>query len=401
MAVIGRIDCRPYRLPFRRPFVTSAGTHSVREGYHVRVVGGDGRVGYGEAAPLPGHGGEALADVLPALGALARDLRDLVGEGGGAPEIDQDRPEGWRRLMDRLRRRHAGAPCACAGIDLALADLAARRAGLSLARWLSPRARGSVSVNAVIGAVGPDVAAARARAAVAAGFTAIKVKVGAAVGGEGGARGDQDGDAIAAADVLRVAAVRQAAGPAVAIRLDANGAWAPDRAVAMLRLLAPFGIAYVEQPVPGRDAGADVDALAHVRAASPIPVAADEILAVPGAAERVLAVGAADVLVVKPALMGGLAAAWDLAARAARLPRPPVVVVTTALDSAVGRAGALHLAAALPGADVACGLATGDLLAEDVAVLPAVEGGVLAVPRGPGLGAGLAPDANDAWITVG
>lgn len=423
MAVIERIDCRRYRLRFRRPFVTSAGIHTVREGYHVRVHDADGRVGYGEAAPLPGHGGEALADVLPALGALVRDLRDLVGEGGGEPGLDLDHPAGWRRLMDRLRRRHPGAPCACAGIDLALADLAARRMGLPLARWLSPRARDAVAVNAVIGAVAPDAAAAQARAAVAAGFTAIKVKIGAAVGdgeaggtdrmggavdggavrddsaasGDGGATtrssgagdGGDDGDAIAAADVLRVAAVRQAAGPGVAIRLDANGAWAPDRAVSMLRLFAPFAIAYIEQPVPGRDAGADVEALAYVRAASPIPIAADEILTVPGAVDRVLTVGAADVLVVKPALMGGLAAVWDLAARAAALPRPPAIVVTTALDSAVGRAGALHLAAALPGPDLPCGLATGGLLAEDVGPAEAVVRGRVAIGEAAGLGVGL------------
>ena len=94
---------------------------------------------------------------------------------------------------------------------------------------------------------------------------------------------------------------------------------------------------------------------------------------------------AADIAIILVAgLLGGLAASWAIAARARAAGVD--VVVGTALDAAVGRMGALHLAAALPGLTRACGLATSEMLAEDVGVAPRPEHGLLAVPDTPGLG---------------
>lgn len=357
---------RPYRLPFARPLVTATGRHALREGILLCLRDPEGLAGYGEVAPLPGHGGEPLEEARAALPWLGAALIDLL-EGSGLPATAAD----WLRMARRLRAGAPALPAACAGLDLALADRCARRAGLPLARWIRPDARDSVPVNATLGAEDAAAAADQALAARAAGFTELKLKLGT-------------GDAE---DLARVAAVRAAVGPAVALRLDANGAWDPPRAIRMLAALAPCDIAFVEQPVSAAgEIGAALAALARVRAASPIPVAADELLLVPGAAERVLEAGAADLLVLKPALMGGPSAAWDLAARAASALPPVEVLVTSALDSAVGRLGALHLAAALPELRRACGLATGGLLAADVAPTPAVIQGRIALPDTPGLG---------------
>lgn len=386
------VTFQPYHLPFRRPFVTASTTHSIREGYLVRLATRDGAFGLGEAAPLPGHGGEPLDAVLPALRVLASALREVVGDvigGDGIPET----PAAWRAVMSRLRALAPAAPAACAAVDLALADLAARRAGLPLARWLSADARGSVEVNATIGADDPAVTADRARAAVAAGYRTLKLKV----------LGDDD-----QADLARVAGVRRAAGDGVRLRLDVNGAWDERRAIALLSALSPYVIEYVEQPVPARDAAVDIPSLARVRAASPVPIAADEALLLPGGIESVIAARAADVLILKPALMGGLARVWDIAAdlrgkaeaegaRSAHgADAPPDIVITTALDSAIGRLGALHLAAALPGLTRACGLATGGLLAEDVAATPDVLRGEMMPWDAPGLGVAVA----GRWLEV-
>ncbi len=137
--------------------------------------------------------------------------------------------------------------------------------------------------------------------------------------------------------------------------------------------------------------GPDVAALARVRAASPIRVAADEALASDAGLERVLAARAADVLVLKPAVLGGLHATLRASERAREA--GCALYVTSLLDGAVSRAAALALAAALPGPLLACGLATGSLLADDLAPLEPIVCGAIATPRAPGLGVPLDPAA--------
>lgn len=366
------IAVRPYRLALRQPFVTAGGTHTWRAGLLVRV-GMNGLTGYGEVAPLPGHSRETLAAASGALGRLASELVTLVAADDRGPPTA---PRQLRRIATALAQRAPDAPAARAGLDLALADLAARTAGCPLAQWLNPEARPAVSVNAAVGAVAPEEAARLARAALARGFGTLKVKI-----------GTDDAE-----DAARIAAVRLAVGPDIRLRGDANGAWHEAQALEMLRALAPYDLEYVEQPVVASGIGA----LARLRSVSPIPLAADEALLDPRGLERVLEMGAADVLVLKPTLIGGISAAWSWAQRATV--RGLDVVITTALESAVGRAGAVHLAAALPDNGRAQGLATGELLAEDVAAGPVVASGAVSVPDGPGLG--ILPDADGPWETI-
>jgi len=179
-----------------------------------------------------------------------------------------------------------------------------------------------------------------------------------------------------------VAAVRQALGPAVELRLDANGAWTPRQALAMLDALQPYNIALVEQPTPPDD----LDGLRLVRQHAPgIPIAADESASDAAAIERLITAAAADAIILKPMLLGGPRPALALARRiqAAGLQ----VIVTSLLDSGIGVCGALHVAAALPPPLPACGLATTALLADDLlreSLTP--QRGRLAVPQRPGPG---------------
>lgn len=409
-----RIELAAIELRFARPLVTASGTHAHRSTWLIRATDSAGTVGYGEAAPLPGHGGESHDAVEPALAALARGLqRAGAGMFDAAGPIE---PGAVAAKCRAIRDVAQESPCARAGIELALCDLAARRSGVPLHRWLAGAAGAAgdartavvttVPVNATIGADAPERAAERARRAVAAGFVAIKVKVGAGAADREEPRDDRDrpGDDRSDAraddrDIARIAAVRAAVGTGVAIRADANGAWGRDRAEAMCGRLAAFDLEYLEQPV----AAADVEGLAALRAAGILPIAADEALLEPDGPRRVSASGAADVWILKPSLSGGPLAALEMAALARR--SGAALTVTSALDSAVGRSGAAHVAAALAvgGGLRACGLATGagDVLREDVAAGPAIEAGRIVLTGAPGLGIANLDVPERAWRAVG
>ena len=166
-------------------------------------------------------------------------------------------------------------------------------------------------------------------------------------------------------DVARVDAVR-ALVPTV--RVDANGAWTVDQATAAAAALGP--LEYLEQPC------ATVDELAQLRRRIEVPVAADESIRKAGDPLAVVRAGAADIAVLKVAPLGGISSMLKIAAQ---IDIP--VVVSSALDSAVGIAVGLAAAAALPNLDHACGLGTGRLFVEDVAEPVAPVDGYL--PVGP------------------
>ena len=239
-----------------------------------------------------------------------------------------------------------------------------------------PARRTRIPVNATVPAVGPaEVAAVLARFP---GATTAKVKVA------------EPGQTLAE-DVARVNAVR-AAIPTV--RVDANGGWTPDEAVAAAAALTADGaLEYLEQPCR------TVAELAEVRRRVDVPIAADESIRKASDPLAVVRAGAADVAVLKVAPLGGIRALLDIAAH---IDIP--VVISSALDSAVGIGAGLAAAAALPRLEHACGLGTGGLFVSDVAdlvpvdgYLPVGDGGV--VPD-PARLAGLAapPQRRDWWI---
>jgi o-succinylbenzoate synthase len=219
----------------------------------------------------------------------------------------------------------------------------------AVGRW-PPAKRDRIPVNVTV----PAVPAETAHALVAAsGCATAKVKVG-------------EGD-----DIERVAAVRDALGPSGRIRVDVNGGWDVEAAARNLRRLGRFGLEYAEQPV------ATLAEMAELRKLIDVPLAADESVRTAEDPLEISDLDAADIVVLKVQPLGGVGRALEVAERAG-LP----AVVSSALETSVGLAAGVALAAALPELPYACGLGTAALLAGDVVAKPLVpEGGLLQVRR--------------------
>jgi O-succinylbenzoate synthase len=215
--------------------------------------------------------------------------------------------------------------------------------------WTAPPEplRDRIPVNATVPAVRADeVAAVLARFP---GCRTAKVKVA------------QPGTRLSD-DVERVRAVRRVLGPEGRIRIDANAAWNLDEAEHALRALSQFDLEYVEQPCAGLEETAE---LRRRTADLAVPIAVDELVRRSGDPLAAVRAGAADVVIVKAAPLGGIRPALALAAEAG-LP----VVVSSALDTSVGLGMGAALAAALPDLPYDCGLGTAALLAADVTAAP-------------------------------
>lgn len=363
-----RTGLRAFVLPLVAPLETAHGTIHGRAGFLVSLEDDAGRYGIGEATPLPVFGGEALE---ACRAALLGALEALVG-------ID-DEVEGAGLAI--VRRMGDATPCARAAVETALADLAAQRAGRSLAHWIRVRAElpgepaSAVRVQALVSGAAPEAVAASARRARAAGFDTFKLKLAVSPAARD-----------LGADLERVAALRSAIGGAGRIRLDANEAWTRAEAEAALARLVPFDVDLLEQPVARRD----LEALAFLARTSPIPIAADEAL-LDGGLEACLSRRIADCFVVKPALLGGIEGTISLARRAEA--RGIRLVYSNLIEGSVGRAAALALASGLAraGADEVHGLGTAPLLAVDFEPAPLSSPARLTPSAGPGLGARIEP----------
>lgn len=305
-----------HTLTYRNPVTTARGQIAERQVLLLTLTDDDGHVGVGEAAPLEGFTSDNLDLAEAALLAWAGD------EGDGT-------------LAD--------SPTAQAAVDAALHDLASATAGVPLHNYLSPESPSSLPVAVLVLGQDPDELAGTASAAVEAGHTTVKVKVGALRIEE---------------DLERVSAVRRAIGPGTAIRLDANGAWSPEDAPEYLDRLAGLDIQFIEEPVSG------VTQMANLMHVSPIPVAADESIRTRADLDLTISAGAADLVVLKPSAIGGIsvAAQWAARARSGGIG----VVITSLLESSVGIRAAAHLASAIGALDPSPGLATASLLATDL-----------------------------------
>ena len=350
---IARIYIRELALPLARPLRTAHGEIARRLGWLVEIEDASGVRGFGEALPLPAFGGERPAECAEVLAAAAPLLLgDAIRNG---------------RLPVAAAAAAARAPIAHAALETAALDCHGHRTSRSLARLLGGVDElEALPVNALLAERTPAGLEREVSAAVADGYRTVKLKVGAQPLG---------------ADVECVRAVRSAAPSTLRIRLDANGAWDAAEALRAVRALSDFRLEWIEQPIAPGDPGA----LARLRRAGGVKIAADEAASSPAAVRALLEADAIDALVVKLPVLGGLLRAREVARSAQQA--GVQVAVTSFLDSTLGIAAAAQLAASLAQPLPACGLATSALLADDVAVPWRLASGQLWLPQSPGLGA--------------
>ena len=321
-----------YHLPLSEPLQSKGTTLRHREGLLVELASDGDAVGWGEAAPLPGFSREDL-DVA------AEQLRDLAARVMGR-EVTMEAlgPEGsFARELDLL----APSPSARFGFELALWSLYAAHQGKSLPELVTPRPRVTVPVNALISGP-PERALEEARATRAAGYEAVKLKVGGRTVEE---------------DVELVRALCKVLGDEVSVRLDANRAWSFEEASIFARGTANLRFEYVEEPL------ADPSRLSSLARDYGVPVALDESLAgMPPLALQDHEYARA--VVLKPTLLGGISPTLRLANRAKELGITPVI--SSAYETGVGTLALVALAAGV--GEVPAGLDTYRRLAQDVLV---------------------------------
>lgn len=315
--------------PFREPYTTSNAVVTERELVLLRIESADGVVGYGEAAPFEPYDGIPL-----------------------------------ERAIATLTRRSRGRrpPQARAAVEMARLDLDARRDG----RPVGEPGADAIPVNRTLSAGPPEEAAERAAEGVREGYSCFKLKVGLPD------------------DEQRVGAVRDAIGSWPALRIDANGAWSVDEAIAAIRRLERYDLQFVEQPCQ------TLEELAEVRARVSAPIAADESVAGAEDVRRAADAGACDVVNIKLAPAGGFEPARQALRTATDL--GIAAFLSSTLDGPWGIAAGLQLAAE-ERLSLACGLATLELFDARLArAVPPPRAGLLSVPQGPGFG--IEPDES-------
>ena len=306
-------DWLPYCLPLKRPWQTSRGSIGERRGKLYRLQTADGLTGWGDCAPLPEFG------------------------------IDE-------------------AAATAYAEECATLDLAAQRAGLPLAAWLSgERAPASVAVNANFGPIS-TVDRNSLESAARAGYTIVKLKV---------------GHAPLADEITALHQLARALPPGLSLRLDANRAWTIAEAERFIAACTGLPVEGLEEPL----ADPDPSQLAHLQARADFPLAIDESTHLLD--PQFFRHPPVRRLVIKPARHGGLLASTELAlrARASGLE----VIVTSALESACGITTLTHLAAAVA-PDAVHGLATADWLASDTCLSPPIVEGRMRLPESNGIG---------------
>ena len=327
----------------KHPFIIARGGSSEYRVVRVTVTDDDGRTGWGEAAPSKHYGetADTVASVMPVLAPLLRDA------------------DGWslealERAMAKAIRFNASARAA---VSAALHDLAGKRLGVPLHRLWGLDPADSPPTSFTI-AIAPDEATLRERVREATGYPVLKIKLGTSW--------DE-----------RIVRIIREMEPGKALRVDANAAWTPKHALAMIPILAELGVEFVEQPLPAHD----VEGMRFVRDRSSLPIIADESCLVATDIPRLA--GAVDGINIKLAKCGGLREALRMIATARA--HDMSVMCGCMVESSLGITAAAQLAPLLDYAD----LDGAELVENDPYVGARIEGGVVVLPLGPGLGVEL------------
>jgi L-alanine-DL-glutamate epimerase-like enolase superfamily enzyme len=370
---IALIETIPIALPVRREWRWRGLDAELGRWVIVRVHTDIGLIGYGEATPLPDWGGDfnSYAGETPAT--VVHVISELL-----APALVGADPFDIERIAEGMDDVIKGHTYAKAAIEMALYDLQGKSVDLPVFRLLGGRYRRGVPIAHMIGIMTCDEALEEAKTAHADGCRAFQIK----------------GTGELERDVAVVAALREALGDGIMLRLDANQGYrrrGVKEAIRSVRELENAGIDAVEQPTEG------LEQMAAIRASVGVTVIADESCWQPTDVVRVAQAGAADAISIYVAKAGGLGRARKVASIAEAHGFP--CDVNGSLESGVGNAASVHLATAMPAislpavipinapAGAATTRAAGLYYADDIVTAPfRYEDGLLLAPDGAGLG---------------
>ncbi|HWR37935.1 MAG TPA: dipeptide epimerase [Patescibacteria group bacterium] len=340
-------------IPLKKPFKTALRQVNSAEDIIIKVIADTGETGFGNAPPTAVITGDSQDSVVAAI-------RDTIG-----PKLIGQNVENLELLSSLIDGAMVHNHSAKAALDIAVHDLFGKRYGIPL-HQLFGGYRPSLTTDLTISINAPEEMARDSREALAEGYTELKLKVGV----------------DAALDIQRVQAIRQAIGPNVKIRLDANQGWQPKEAVRTIRKFEDLGldIELIEQPVKAHD----FTGLKYVTDNVSTPIMADESSFGPYEVFTLLSMRACDMINIKLMKAGGLRNAQKIADMAQTM--GVECMMGCMLESKVGITAAACLAAGKRIITVA-DLDAAVLLAEDP-----VTGGVsfdknrILLPDAPGLG---------------
>ena len=352
--IIRRVDAIPVALPLKKPMKMAGVTIAHAENLLVRIEAAQGLVGWGEAASAPTMTGDTLGGLVAAVRDHLAPL--LIGQ------------DAWARaaLTATLRKALIGNTGAHSAVEMALLDLSGQAAGLPLFALLgNVTHRDAVAPMWLLGNATPEQDIAEARAKEREGFRFFKLKI---------------ATKPLAEEIAGTLALREALGPNVPLCADANGGLSPSDARTYLQNTRTADLMFVEQPLDAHD----LEGLAELTRASPIPIGADEgihsLADITAHAQR--GAGGVSLKLIK---LGGMSTALEAAALCGRLGLS-INVAAKIAESSIATAAAVHLACAAPSADWGVSLThfylAGDLVREP---LPLQDGRV-ALPAASGLG---------------
>ncbi|MGZ5230609.1 MAG: mandelate racemase/muconate lactonizing enzyme family protein [Burkholderiales bacterium] len=354
---IERLEVFGVDMPLMGTFTSGGISKQATKCVVVRLTASDGTVGISSAEPSAGTKSPGTAAELIVT------LRERV-----APALVGQDPSNINRLIDMLDKLAPAQPGAGAAVEMACVDLVSRIQGVPIYTYLGGAVQDSVQFNGWIGMLPPEEAAAEAKRWLKMGFRSAKIKVGS------GVEADRD----------RIAAVREAVGSAMKLRIDANTQYDADTSLKLCRVIKQFDLQLFEQPVP-KD---DIAGLARVRREGGIPVMADETISDHESLIAVIKAEAADFVKFGIKQAGGILRASRMlaTAEAARLP----VVMGHGFGLDPSTIAEIMLAASsrnvLPGLEC-----VGPLKVKDTVATTRLDisSGSLPLTAGPGLGISL------------
>lgn len=323
---ITAVETIPIRLPTRRVHQWSSLTTPIGVYVIVKISTDDGIAGYGESPALKDWGGDYMKYYGETPKTTIHVVNDIL-----APAISGHDPCAIGSLHGIMDKAVKGYPYAKAAVDMALYDLAGKALGVPAYRLLGGRYRQRIAVAHSIGLMEIDKAVEEALQVKSEGIKTVKLK-----GGQQPRR-----------DVELVRHIRDAVGPEIEITVDANQGYdSPKTAIRTIRAMAEHRIQFMEQPVEG------IDAMAEVAASVDTPIMADESAWTPQDVREIAQKKAADIISLYTTKPGGLYKAKIVAAvaEAAGLR----CNVNGSVETGVGNAANLHLAASTAVASLAC-----------------------------------------------